>query len=147
MRVLLTVALIGLTACTSGESVAPDAGRTSSTPTTFPTLQDPGDPLLTTYCAAQDKVVALEGQLLSKHLPVAAMVQRMRQAQQLADEQIQTFHRYGAPALVSLARRWKASFGQVIGQLEKGARPVDALRPAIQALGDLERAFSCEIDG
>jgi hypothetical protein len=99
------------------------------------------------YCSTQDRIVTLEGRLLSEHLPLATALADMREAQRNALSAEEMFRRAGDPELARLTSRWAESFEDVRAGLARGERPFDALRPAIAALGDVERAFTCELDG
>ena len=146
--------------CASGTDAAARSEPPSASPSTwaFPTpipsdayqpppLEDPTDPVLIAYCSAQDRVVALEGRLLTDPPSTAEAVRAMRKAQRAAALTIPVFGRADERTLERLAQDWTNSFDEVIARLEHGQRPINALRPAISTLGAIERRFSCELDG
>jgi hypothetical protein len=108
---------------------------------------NPNDPLLVGYCSAQDRIVTLEGQLLSDDLPLGIALAKMREAQRAARSAQEMFRGAGELRLSHLTSRWARSFDEVRARLEEGERPFDALRPAIAALGNIEETFTCELDG
>jgi len=150
--VAITVAAAILTACggDGGDDRAAPPSPLSPSPTPEdyrpPPGENPANPLLINYCAGQDAVVTLEGQLLSRHIPVPAMAARMHEAQRVATRQARMFAAAGRERLAHLARAWATSFRRVRVRLHRGMRPIDALRPAIGALGDLESVFTCDLD-
>jgi hypothetical protein len=99
------------------------------------------------YCSVQDRVITLEGRLLTDPPSTPSAIASMRRAQRAAGLTVPVFERADEPGLARLAQRWTDSFDNVITRLDRGMRPIDALRPAISALGALERRFSCELDG
>ena len=154
-------ALVALGACSPVDGSAEPSGtpKPSSAPEwslptdppspapTFPPLEDPTDPVVIAYCSVQDKVITLEGRLLTDPPPTDVAVASMRRAQRAAALSVPVFQRSDQPGIARLAQRWADSFDLVIARLEQGMRPIDALRPAISALGAIERRFSCELDG
>jgi len=149
--VAIAVAAAILTACGGGgddRAAPPSPPSPSPTPEDYrpPPGENPANPLLINYCAGQDAVVTLEGQLLSRHLSVPGMAARMHEAQRVAAGQARIFNAAGRERLSRLARAWATSFRLVRALLHRGVRPIDALRPAIGALGKLEVAFTCDLD-
>ena len=128
-------------------TVAPDHGVASAPGETPLQPDDPNDPLLVGYCTAQDRVITLEGQVLSGDLPLEPSLAKMREAQRAARVAEEMFRRSGEQRLALLAFRWARSFDEVRARLARGERPFDALRPAIAALGNIEKVFTCELDG
>ena len=112
-----------------------------------PPDEDPNNPLLIVYCSMQDRIVTLEGQLLSKELPLGSQLARMRRAQGYAQVAADSFGNAGRDHLARLTQRWADSFVIVRQRLEAGQREIDALTPAIEALGAIEPVFTCELDG
>jgi hypothetical protein len=157
-RIIVAVALVlGVSACTEHATPALPSVRPNPNPSPSQTraqgregsLQpdDPNDPLLIGYCSAQDRIVTLEGRLLSEHLSLEATLADMREAQRNALAAMEMFRRAGEPKLARLTSRWAESFEDVRAALIRGERPFDALKPAIAALGDIEKVFTCELDG
>jgi hypothetical protein len=147
IAILVAGSLTGCSPSPTAERSVPPAPTTGSPSGRLPVLQDPADPMLVVYCSMQDRIVRLEGTLLSDPLATAIQVARMRQAQRAANLAVANFHRYHRADLERLAAVWAASFTAVRTRLVRGQREIDALRPAIRALGALERVYSCELDG
>lgn len=146
--------VLGLAACDAGTP----GERTSSSPTMSPSaavpsgyqpppLENPNNPLLIVYCSMQDRVVTLEGQLLSNDIALKGQLIRMRKAQRYAQIAADSFGDAGKEHLTRLTQRWADSFVLVRRRLEQGQREIDALTPAIEALGAIEPVFTCELDG
>jgi len=154
-RIIVAAALVGVSACT--ERATPALPNVLPSPSPALTqgggkagsLQsdDPNNPLLIGYCSAQDRIVTLEGRLLSEHLPLETALAVMREAQGNALSAEDMFRGAGEPELARLTSRWAASFEDVRARLTRGERPFDALRPAIAALADIEKVLTCELDG
>lgn len=169
VHILLAVSLaLGVSGCrgdsarTAGRSARPIASRATDptpdpTPGSKPTpanpkadsplLEDSNNPVLIAYCAVQDKIVTLEGQLISGPLPTASRMAKMRQAQRLAGSSEAMFRSAGVGRVARLASAWSDSFATVRTKLARGERPFDALRPAIVALARIEKVFTCQLDG
>jgi hypothetical protein len=156
VALLLLAALAGCSS-SSGGSAAPTPAEVSGpspwdlpSPThepPLPSLQDPADPIVIAYCSVQDRVITLEGRLLTDPPPLDSALSDMRRAQRAAGLSVEVFRNAGKPELARLAQRWTDSFDAVQAHLRRGERPIDALEPAIRTLGALERRFSCELDG
>lgn len=165
MNRVALVLVVALASCSSGASTpnatpsqTPSTGAgaasdralptDSPTPRTdFPPLEDPNDPVLIAYCSAQDRVVTLEGRLLSQHLSEARSVRALRGAQRAAGLTVGVFRRAHEAELERLAQRWTDAFDSAVARIRTGRAPIDAMTPAIRALGAIERRFSCELDG
>lgn len=150
--------VLALITASCGDSVAPTPRPPSPTvasgsksmpaPGVGPLQPDnPNDPLLVGYCSAQDRIVTLEGQLLSDDLPLSVALAKMRVAQRAARSAQGMFRGAGEQRLAHLTSRWARSFDEVRARLGNGDQPFDALRPAIAALGNIEEIFTCELDG
>jgi len=131
----------------SGEAVPPTPSSSAQSGYHLPPDEDPNNPLLIAYCSMQDRIVTLEGQLLSKQLPLVDQLARMRRAQAYAQVAADSFKDAGREHLARLSQRWADSFIIVRQRLEQGQREIDALTPAIEALGAIEPVFTCELDG
>lgn len=143
-----------LAACGAGgdnsasvEAVSPTPSSPAPSGYQPPPDEDPNNPLLIVYCSMQDRIVTLEGQLLSKDLPLKSQLARMRRAQDYAQVAADSFADAGREHLARLTQRWADSFVIVRQRLEGGQREIDALAPAIEALGAIEPVFTCELDG
>lgn len=147
---LALVVVLGLGGCEAGRSAGGSQPSPSQSPSFDyhpPPREDPTDPLLIAYCSMQDRVVTLEGQLLSERIPLAGQLVRMRRAQRAAQLATDAFAEAGKEKLAGLMQAWADSFVDVRARLTRGQREIDALRPAIGALGRIEPVFSCELDG
>lgn len=148
---LASMLVLSLGACEASQPGADSPLPSPSPSPSFdyrpPPLEDPTDPLLIAYCSMQDRVVTLEGQLLSERIPLAGQLVRMRKAQKAAQLAADAFEKAGKETLSRLMQAWADSFIKVRGRLARGQREIDALRPAIGALGRIEPVFSCELDG
>lgn len=153
MRSALPIGLaLAVFSCQAGvtprlQTAGPGRSPTPAKSVAYLPLGDPNDPLLIAYCSAQDRVITLEGQLLSNDLPLSVALAKMRVAQRAARSAQEVFRGAGELRLAHLTSRWARSFDEVRARLGQGERPFDALRPAIAALGNIEATFTCELDG
>jgi len=120
---------------------APSATRPTPTPDS---PRDDFDPVLYTYCLAEEHIVGIETRLLDKPPPQAS--RDLREAQVLVYEQAKALAEDARPAEARAVQAWGDAFERSIARMRLGDDPFDALMPATQALGKVGALIDCEVD-
>jgi hypothetical protein len=98
------------------------------------------------FCLETDKAVRLEAPLLQGKISKGEAIRRLGQARAIAQEQVTRFANAGYVDLASDMRAWANGFAQGQQMIAKGARPVDAIHPAVHGVSVLFRKIDCQGD-
>jgi len=98
------------------------------------------------FCLAQDKVFKLEAPLVTRPLRPSRAQQLLHEAQAIVREQERAFARAGYLTFARLTRTWVGALGNTRARISRGVEPVDAIRPAVRALGAILKRIDCEGD-
>ena len=98
------------------------------------------------FCLDSDKAVRREAPLLEPPISGKEAKRRLSQAHVIAEAQVEAFARAGYHDEAQMMRTWADGFARGRKMIDRGARPVDALHPAVHAVSILFRAIDCEGD-
>lgn len=98
------------------------------------------------FCVDTDQVVRREAPLLQPPISDKEAKQRLSQAQLIAETQVDAFANAGYKDFARQMKAWADGFSQGRRMIDNGARPVDALHPAVHSVSILFRKINCQGD-